>query len=76
MRVQQGLRAAASMYWRMLSEANRLKRRDGSGQTDEQIDELETLVIHSEYPFLAARARTAIAFLQPHEHAAVSEAKG
>ena len=64
------------MYWRMLSEANCLKTNRSVDQTSEQIDELETLVIHSEYPFLAARARTAIAFLQPHERAAASEAKG
>lgn len=59
-----GFGAEASLFWRVASEARRIRREDTANPTAAQQEDLEGIVINSEWGRLQDRARSAIDELQ------------
>ena len=64
----------AHLFWRVASEAREIRRASAENPTIAQQDDLESLVIHSDWPRLQERARSTIAELQGQTSARAEEA--
>lgn len=57
------IEAEVGYYWRVASEARRIRREDASRPTDEQQGDLKAIVINSDWPKLRIAAQSVLAEL-------------